>query len=152
MIFTASSFADPDALLVGASGGVYSLIFSHLANVILNWAEMRHAVIRLTVILIFAAADTGNAIYYRYIVKDGPRISYAAHFAGAIVGVLVGVLVLRNLKLLKWESIIWWVVFVTLIGLFIAMVIASAAIPSTLDQMATSVSPPPLATSVSPPT
>ena len=105
------------------------MIFAHLANVMLNWAEMRHAIFRLTILIVFAVADTANAIYSRYLADDGSKISYAAHFAGAIVGVLLGAVVLKNLKLLKWESIAWWAALCMLVGLFLGLVIANAVIP-----------------------
>ena len=127
--FTASTISDPKVILVGASGGVYALIFAHLANVMLNWAEMKNAVLRLTLLIVFSVADTANAMYYRYIATSKQKVSYAAHFAGAIVGVLMGALVLKNLKLLKWESVAWWASLAMLIGLSLVVFIANAALP-----------------------
>ena len=105
------------------------MIFAHLANVMLNWAEMKHAWLRLSVLVTFSVSDTANAIYYRYVVADGPLVSYGAHFAGAIVGVLLGAVVLKNLKLLKWESIAWWAALLMLVVLFLGVVFANAALP-----------------------
>ena len=114
-----STFSDPRAFLVGCSGGVYALIFAHLANVMMNWNEMKHAWLRLSVLIVFTIADTANAIYYRSLQGRGKvKISFAAHIAGAIGGFLLGALVLRNLKLLKWEGLAWWALFYTTLAYF----------------------------------
>ena len=54
----------------------------------------------------------GTAIYYRYIENVETKVGYAAHFAGAIAGLLVGVNVLRNLQVETWEKVVWWICFV----------------------------------------
>ena len=54
----------------------------------------------------------GTAIYYRYIENVETKVGYAAHFAGAIAGLLVGVNVLRNLQVETWEKVVWWISFV----------------------------------------
>lgn len=48
-----TSVFDPDVYLVGASGGVYALLAAHLANVMLNYNQMKYGIIRLAGILIF---------------------------------------------------------------------------------------------------
>ena len=35
-------------------------------------------------------------------------VSYVAHLAGAAVGLLMGIIVLRNLREHKWETMLWW--------------------------------------------
>ena len=97
---------------------------AHLANVIFNWAEMKYPVVRLIVFLVWASGDTGLAIYSRYHNPDD-NVGYVAHFAGAVVGLLLGIVTLRNLRVLKWETVVWWCSFVVLLGLFIAMLVAN---------------------------
>lgn len=53
-----TSIFDPEVFLVGASGGVYALLAAHLANVLLNYHQMRYGVIRLAFILIFGKDRT----------------------------------------------------------------------------------------------
>ena len=60
------SITDPDVYLAGASGGVYSLIASHLANIISNWAQMEFAGLRLATFLVVAGVDIGIAVYSRH--------------------------------------------------------------------------------------
>ena len=60
------SLTDPSVYLAGASGGVYSLIAAHLANIIANWAEMEFAGLRLATFLLVAGVDVGVAVYSRH--------------------------------------------------------------------------------------
>jgi membrane associated rhomboid family serine protease len=41
-------------------------------------------------------------------------VSHAAHFAGGLAGLLVGILVLINVKKLAWETKLWWLVAIVL--------------------------------------
>lgn len=54
-----TSVFDPDVYLVGASGGVYALLAAHLANVMLNYNQMKYGIIRLAGILIFGEFQQG---------------------------------------------------------------------------------------------
>ena len=111
--------------LAGASGGVYALICAHLANVIFNWSEMEFAALRLIAFLLLASVDTGVAIYYRYI-EVNTQVGYVAHIAGAIVGLLLGIVVLRNLRVRRWERVVWWCSLLVFLGLFLAAIIGNA--------------------------
>ena len=51
--------------LCGAIGGVYAIIFAHLANIIQNWGEMEHPVIRVIVFFILIATNIGISFYKR---------------------------------------------------------------------------------------
>jgi len=118
----ATSSFDPNMYLVGASGGVYSLIAAHLASLTLNWKEdvvvirqrfrqgkLRLAksstlfrLMRLLSVIIYAVCDTGFAIYARFMYGTG-NTGYLAHLAGAIAGLCVGLIVLKNRKKENWE-------------------------------------------------
>ena len=121
----ASSITDPDVFLAGASGGVYALIAAHLANVIFNWGEMEFPWLRLLLFLILAGVDTGVAIYYRYLGVD-TKVSYVAHIAGALVGLLLGIVVLRNLRVHSWEKGLWWCALIVFLGLFLTLIVWNA--------------------------
>ncbi|VEN49516.1 unnamed protein product [Callosobruchus maculatus] len=103
-----TSVIDPTVKLAGASGGVYSLVTAHIASIIMNWKEMSYPALQLLVFLIVAASDIGTAIYNRYVLDINEHIGYAAHFAGALAGLLVGINVLRNLSITRTERVIWW--------------------------------------------
>lgn len=103
----ATSFFKPTTGLIGASGGVYSLITAHLASVILNWHEMESAKIQLFVFLILCSSNIGTEIYQSHI-NPNNNIGHIAHVSGAISGLLVGIGVLRNLNVRPYEKKIWW--------------------------------------------
>ena len=122
----ASAIADPETYLAGASGGVYALITAHLANVIFNWSEMEFPLLRLLAFLLLAGVDTGVAIYYRYFLEVQTKVSYAAHIAGATVGLLLGIVVLRNLRVHSWERVVWWFALLLFLGLFLSGIVWNA--------------------------
>ncbi|XP_068148582.1 protein rhomboid isoform X2 [Drosophila tropicalis] len=127
-----TSIFDPDAYLVGASGGVYALLAAHLANVLLNYHQMRYGVARLAFILIFASFDFGFAIYARYAGEyilpcqvgiTFSAVSYVAHLAGAVAGLTIGLLVLKNFEQKLHEQLLWWIA----LGTYTACVVFAIA-------------------------
>jgi rhomboid-related protein 1/2/3 len=58
------------------------------------------------------------------------QIGYAAHLAGAIAGLLVGINVLRNLEVKTWEKKVWWASIILFTALILAAIIWNAAFPS----------------------
>ncbi|CAG0921204.1 unnamed protein product [Notodromas monacha] len=119
----ATSIFDPDVYLVGASGGIYALLASHLANVVLNFSSMEHGIVRIVGIVVIAATDIGFAVYHRYfsLSQAAVPVSYAAHVGGAAAGFFIGLLVLRCfeknkcqvlLRYLAFGALCTWIVFV----------------------------------------
>ena len=53
----ATSVLDPQVCLVGASGGVYSLLAGHLANLVINYSSMQCGALRLVAILAIASLE-----------------------------------------------------------------------------------------------
>ncbi|XP_039307108.1 protein rhomboid isoform X1 [Solenopsis invicta] len=105
-----TSVFDTDVYLVGASGGVYALLAAHLANVLLNYNNMEFGIVRLIGIFVIASADVGFAIYDRYAAEQmGPPVSYVAHLTGALAGLTIGLLVLKNFEQRLHEQLLWWV-------------------------------------------
>ncbi|CAH8445481.1 unnamed protein product [Schistosoma haematobium] len=113
----ASSVTDSFSLMCGASGGCYALIGAHLATVIMNWDIMQEGwlnnplnfissgVVRSILIIVLGGSDTALAIYDRFSNPNGKiRVGFSAHFGGFIAGLLLGVVILRNLKVEKWEK------------------------------------------------
>jgi len=58
------------------------------------------------------------------------QIGYAAHLAGAIAGLLVGINILRNLDVKPWERKVWWASIVLYTALMLVAIIWNAAFPS----------------------
>ena len=73
---------------------------------------MEFSWLRLISLVGFISTDVGVAIYGRYVKEEQSRVSYSAHFAGAVVGFLIGVNVLRNLKMRRWEIILGWIMLI----------------------------------------
>lgn len=103
----ASSLSDPYTVAAGGSGGLYALFAGHLATLILNFGEMEHPFARLTTLSVDAGFDLVMAVLTRYVGQDDEhRVSYAGHIAGAAAGVLLGLPLLRNLVVQRWEVLL----------------------------------------------
>ncbi|KAH8349547.1 hypothetical protein KR084_001403 [Drosophila pseudotakahashii] len=107
-----TSVVDSEVFLVGASGGVYALLAAHLANITLNYAHMKSASTQLGSVVIFVSCDLGYALYTQYFdggaFAKGPQVSYIAHLTGALAGLTIGFLVLKNFGHREYEQMIWW--------------------------------------------
>ncbi|CAG9536978.1 unnamed protein product [Cercopithifilaria johnstoni] len=117
---------DPSVYLIGCSAGVYALMSAHLSNLIVNWTEMPFRLVRLFIISAYIFTDTASTVYRRFQVDECDRISYTAHIAGAVTGLLMGVVILHNLKVLYWERILMivsLVLFGTIFFFLTAMVV-----------------------------
>ncbi|KAI6184335.1 Rhomboid protease [Aphelenchoides bicaudatus] len=114
---------DPGVYLGGASAGVYALIAAHISNVVINWSEMQFNWIRAIILGIIVFADTGIAIYERYGKGVRNRTSYVAHIGGFIAGLLLGIVLLRNLRWKRWERVAWWICLVAYVLFMITCII-----------------------------
>ncbi|CAP35678.1 Protein CBR-ROM-1 [Caenorhabditis briggsae] len=114
---------DPNSLLVGASAGVYALIFAHVANVILNWHEMPFRWIRVLILAVFICFDFGGAIYRRFYADQCDSVSHLAHIAGAVTGIFFGYYVLYNVVEHKIETIIRYVCLALYSSLFVVTIV-----------------------------
>ncbi|CAG2111437.1 unnamed protein product [Medioppia subpectinata] len=104
-----TSVFDSDVYLVGASGGVYALLAAHLANVLLNYNHMESGILRLFAVFVIASTDVGIAIYDRYYHESEGPVSYVAHLTGALAGLTIGLLVLKNFEQKLHEQLMWWI-------------------------------------------
>uniref|UniRef100_A0A8D9ATC5 Protein rhomboid n=1 Tax=Cacopsylla melanoneura TaxID=428564 RepID=A0A8D9ATC5_9HEMI len=128
-----TSVIDSDVFLVGASGGVYALLAAHLANVLLNYNQMEFGIVRLLAIFVVASADVGFAVYNRYageLVGAGPPVSYVAHLTGALAGLTIGLLVLKNFEQKLREQLMWWIALGVYAACTIFAVIYNVTSPS----------------------
>ncbi|KAL5288184.1 RHBDL2.2 family protein [Megaselia abdita] len=105
-----TSLTSPFTALAGASGGVYALITAHIATIIMNWSEMNFvaSVLQFLFFSIYCFMDLGRQVV-RYMNNQNDGIGYMAHLFGAAAGLLVGIGVLRNLKVRRWEKYFWWI-------------------------------------------
>jgi len=122
-----TSLSDPRTYIAGASGGVYALIAAHLATMVLNWQEdnsikIRKVVkkpltkiIRIGFISVLTLHDIGYAVYVRlYDPKN--RTGFMGHLCGALSGLTVGLFLLDNRRVKKWEPYVQWFALLCYIG------------------------------------
>eukprot|EP00092_Neocalanus_flemingeri_P058212 GFUD01069329.1.p1 GENE.GFUD01069329.1~~GFUD01069329.1.p1 ORF type:complete len:673 (+),score=125.66 GFUD01069329.1:195-2213(+) len=119
-----TSVLKPGVFLSGASGGVYALIMGHLGTVIMNHREMSYPWWRVAVVSITAITDVGVYVYETAVLGQPAKpISYPAHIAGALAGLLIGVVCLRNLSWEKHQRYIWIIsLFIYAVLIFVAIV------------------------------
>lgn len=142
-----TSLTSPRIFLAGASGGVYALITAHIATIIMvsclyisyyiwftdldhlqNYSEMEYAIVQLLAFLVFCFTDLGTSVY-RHLTDQHDQIGYVAHLSGAVAGLLVGIGVLRNLEVRRWERILWWVAVIVYIALMTTGIIVHIFVP-----------------------
>lgn len=59
-----------DTYSVGASAGVFGLVFSHLATIILNWNEMDRKFSRLFCVLLYVTYNVASPVYKQLVLKE----------------------------------------------------------------------------------
>ncbi|XP_076254021.1 rhomboid-related protein 1-like [Rhynchophorus ferrugineus] len=123
-----TSVIEPNVKLAGASGGVYAILTAHIATVIMNFKDMSYGCVHLGIILTAITVDVGSFIYYRYTKTLDVTVGYAAHFAGALVGLLVGIWILRNIDPTKKEKYLWWGALLIYIVLMVVLIILTTGI------------------------
>lgn len=84
---------------------------------------MDYAIVQLFVYLIFCTTDLGLSIYHHF-TDAHDKVGYIAHLSGATAGLLVGIGVLRNLKVRPWERKLWWCA----VTLYLALMISGISI------------------------
>ncbi|KAJ8985218.1 hypothetical protein NQ317_018247 [Molorchus minor] len=126
----ANSITDPNCRLAGASGGVYALLTAHIACVIMNWSEMMFPYVQLLIYSIIVICDIGQSVYDRYFLDVHSQVGIAAHFGGALAGLLVGIYTLRNLQVTTREKYIFWGAVVLYVALMGAAIIINVAWPA----------------------
>ncbi|XP_006005581.1 rhomboid-related protein 1 [Latimeria chalumnae] len=112
------SITDMRAPLVGGSGGVYALCSAHLANVVMNWAGMRcpYKLLRMVLALVCMSSEVGRAVWLRFsppLPPLGPQPSFMAHLAGAVVGISMGLIILRSYEESLHDQCSWWVILLS---------------------------------------
>ncbi|KAL1501692.1 hypothetical protein ABEB36_006974 [Hypothenemus hampei] len=125
----ATSVTDPWVRLAGASGGVYALLTAHISTIIINWSEMTMPYLQLGILLIIVGFDLGSSIYDRYFLNIHNQVGYAAHFGGAVAGLLVGIYLLRNLNVKKCEKYLWWAALVIYVVLMTVAILMNIFLP-----------------------
>ncbi|XP_063926669.1 protein rhomboid-like [Zophobas morio] len=104
-----TSITNPTRTLAGASGGAFSILTAHIAAITMNWPKTRLPEIQLTMFVLVTVVTLGFPICSSYWFNEADQTAHTAHFIGALAGFLVGVVVLKNLKLTEKENVTWWI-------------------------------------------
>ncbi|XP_047389238.1 rhomboid-related protein 1 isoform X4 [Sciurus carolinensis] len=80
-----------------------------------NWAGMRcpYKLLRMVLALVCMSSEVGRAVWLRFsppLPSSGPQPSFMAHLAGAVVGVSMGLTILRSYEERLQDQCGWWVV------------------------------------------
>ncbi|XP_032183068.1 rhomboid-related protein 1 isoform X3 [Mustela erminea] len=83
--------------------------------IFLNWAGMRcpYKLLRMVLALVCMSSEVGRAVWLRFsppLPASGPQPSFMAHLAGAVVGVSMGLTILRSYEERLRDQCGWWVV------------------------------------------
>jgi len=81
--------------LAGMSAGVYALMALNLAELLLNWRQSRYRFATLFLLVAIMAADV---LHYQLAAGGAGAVSHSAHLGGYAAGLLMGVLLGRNLR------------------------------------------------------
>ncbi|KAG7197980.1 hypothetical protein KM043_016209 [Ampulex compressa] len=95
--------------------GVFHLVVNLLVQIMLGIPlEMVHKWWRVLIIYIagVVAGSLGTSV-------SDPTV----YLAGAVAGLLVGINVLRNLEVKRWEKVVWWASIITYSGLMTAAIL-----------------------------
>lgn len=96
-----SFVSDPHAVVVGMSGGCYSLFGVHYADLVMNWGQKRFRKPILVVLTLLIGLDVVS-----YLLFHSESASYSAHVGGAVFGFLGGCLLVHNLVVKKNEQLL----------------------------------------------
>ncbi|KAM6119095.1 LOW QUALITY PROTEIN: rhomboid-related protein 3 [Phoenicopterus ruber ruber] len=123
----AVSVADMTAPVVGSSGGVYAVVSAHLANIVMNWSGMKcqFKLLRMAVALICMSFEFGRAVWLRFhpsAYPPCPHPSFMAHLGGVMVGITLGVIILRNYEQRLQDQTLWWI-FLSIYVIFVLFAI-----------------------------
>ncbi|XP_055510071.1 rhomboid-related protein 3-like [Leucoraja erinacea] len=123
----ATSVADMTAPAFGSSGGVYALVSAHLANVAMNWSGMRcqFKLFRMGIAMICMSLEFGRAVWLRFRPPAHPSCahpSFACHLGGVMVGITLGVVILKNYEQKLHEQSLWWI-FVIVYLIFVSFAV-----------------------------
>ncbi|KAI3365640.1 hypothetical protein L3Q82_010721 [Scortum barcoo] len=80
-----------------------------------NWAGMRcpYKLLRMILALVCMSSEVGRAVWLRFsppLPSSGPQPSFMAHLSGAVVGISMGLLILRSYEESLQKQCSWWVI------------------------------------------
>ena len=105
------------------------MVGAHVANVLMNFKEMRFGIVRSLVLGVLIVADVSLALYKRYGLDTKDATGHMAHLGGFVGGLFLGIVCLKNLKIKSWEKVIWYVALAALLILALIAVLFNTFYP-----------------------
>ena len=91
-------------------------------NLLQNRSHMELGMLRITGVLLIASCDVGVAIWDRYASEPTPLpVSYTAHLMGALAGLCIGLVALKNFDQRYSSTVTWWIA----VSVYFACVLAA---------------------------
>lgn len=110
-------------LLCGASAGAYALLSCHLSHLLMNWREV---VFRWAwFIVIFCMIVSALVDFWGFSDKRDVKVAHVAHLFGGIQGFSIGILAVKNFKLVLCETCYILIAFVTCVTLVLFPLLAT---------------------------
>ena len=100
VLYESAMNADFVGRLLGASGGAYAIVGAFAGHLLINWTETPFAPLFLATLALYVVA-IGLEVALR---EESVAVADWAHGAGLVQGALVGVVVVRNVRVLWWEN------------------------------------------------
>jgi len=102
--------------LIGMSGGCYALLGMHMADIVMNFAEKAKPRRKLMILLLIAVIDFVNVALSQD-TNAAASPSHWAHLGGYVAGLLIGIVLGRNLVRRGFEDVVWIVCAIVGTGL-----------------------------------
>lgn len=100
VIYEVSMNAEFVGHLLGASGGAYAIVGAFAGHLLINWTETPFAPLFLATLALYVVV-LGVEVALR---EESVAVADWAHGAGLVQGALVGVVVVRNIRVVWWEK------------------------------------------------
>jgi len=99
--------------LLGASSGVYALVSAYFSHLLMNWKETPLKYVWFLTLILSVVI---TILFYYYSENGEYNVAHIAHLGGAIQGVFVGCLSVRNLRVTKIENMLKVICFLLASG------------------------------------
>jgi membrane associated rhomboid family serine protease len=105
VLYEAAMNAEFVGRLLGASGGAYAIVGAFSGHLLINWTETPFAPLFLATLALYVVV-LGVEVALR---EESVAVADWAHGAGLVQGALVGVVVVRNIRVVWWENVLVFV-------------------------------------------
>ena len=80
---------------------------------------MRFGILRAILLGLYIIFDVSWAFYQRFGQGINTSVGYMAHLGGFVGGLFLGIVVLKNFRVYKWERVLFWLSLVVFLVLLV---------------------------------